>query len=86
MLCLDATISTEATRRIEVAVREAGAWGLKATGAGAGGCLVVAGPRERRDEIGAAAEAVGGRLLDWSFDFEGVTSRWGEDDAGSDGG
>ncbi len=82
---LDATISTEATRSIEAAVRDAGAWGLKATGAGAGGCLVVAGPSDRRADIGAAAAAVGGRLLDWSFDFEGVTSRWVKDDADNDG-
>ena len=83
---LDATISTEVTRNIEAAARDAGAWGLKATGAGAGGCLVIAGPRERKAGIGAAAEAVGGRLLQWSFDFDGVTSWRAEDGAGRDGG
>jgi D-glycero-alpha-D-manno-heptose-7-phosphate kinase len=83
---LDATISTAATRTIEAAVRDAGAWGLKATGAGAGGCLVVAGPPERRADIGAAAVAVGARLLEWSFDFEGVTTWLAEGDADNDGG
>ena len=80
---LDATISTEATRTIETAVRDAGAWGIKATGAGAGGCLIVAGPAERRAELGAAAQAAGGRLLEWSFDFRGVTGWQVEDDARS---
>jgi D-glycero-alpha-D-manno-heptose-7-phosphate kinase len=83
---LDATISTEVTRTIEAAVRDAGAWGLKATGAGAGGCLIIAGPRERKTDIGTVVEAVGGRLLQWSFDFDGVTSWRAEDDAGHDGG
>lgn len=81
---LDATISTEATRAIETAVRDAGAWGIKATGAGAGGCLIVAGPAERREELGAAAQAAGGRLLEWAFDFRGVTGWQVEDDARSD--
>ena len=80
---LDATISTEATRTIETAVRDAGAWGIKAAGAGAGGCLIVAGPAERRAELGAAAQAAGGRLLEWSFDFRGVTGWQVEDDARS---
>ena len=82
---LDATISTEATRTIETAVRDAGAWGVKATGAGAGGCLIVAGPAERRAELEAAAQAAGGRLLEWSFDFRGVTGWQVEDDARSHG-
>ena len=80
---LDATISTEATRTIETAVRDAGAWGVKATGAGAGGCLIVAGPAERRAELEAAAQAAGGRLLEWSFDFRGVTGWQVENDARS---
>ena len=52
---LDATISTNATQVIESAVRNAGAWGVKATGAGAGGCLIVAGPADNRGKIAAAA-------------------------------
>ena len=80
---LDATISTEATRTIETAVRDAGAWGIKAAGAGAGGCLIVAGPAERRVELGAAVQAAGGRLLEWSFDFRGVTGWQVENDARS---
>ncbi len=84
---LDATISTPATRDIETAVREAGAWAVKAAGAGAGGCLIVMGPADRQPEIRRAAEARGTegrvRTLDWSFDFEGVTSWETGGDAGS---
>ncbi len=83
---LDATISTNATRVIESAVRAAGAWGVKATGAGAGGCLIVAGPAEKRGDIAVAAESAGGQVLQWAFDFAGVTSWRAEDDAGPDGG
>jgi D-glycero-alpha-D-manno-heptose-7-phosphate kinase len=83
---LDATISTQATRTIESAVRQAGAWGVKGTGAGAGGCLVVVGPSDRRRDLCAAAERAGGRVLEWGFDFGGVTSWRVEHDAGSDAG
>ena len=67
-------------------MRTAGAWGVKATGAGAGGCLIVAGPTEKRADIAVAAESAGGQVLQWTFDFAGVTSRRAEDDAGHDGG
>ena len=90
---LDATISTPATREIETAVREVGAWAVKAAGAGAGGCLIVMGPADRQLEIRRAAEAQGvggggsrwgrGRTLDWWFDFAGVTSWETGGDAGN---
>ena len=83
---LDATISTNATQVIESAVRNAGAWGVKAAGAGAGGCLIVAGPADECETIAAAAEAAGGQVLEWAFDFAGVTSWQAEDDAGHDAG
>ncbi len=83
---LDATISTNATQNIESAVRDAGAWGVKATGAGAGGCLVGAGPAAKSGEIVAAAESAAGQVLQWAFDFAGVTSWQAEDDAGHDAG
>ncbi len=78
---LDITIATEGTRAIEAAARSAGAWGVKATGAGAGGCLLVLGPRDRRAAIEEAAAHAGGRVLEWNFDFEGVTGLHVEDDA-----
>ena len=75
---LDGTIATAVTKAIERAVRRAGAWGLKATGAGAGGCLLVLCAPERRGAIVGAAEAEGGRVLSCGFTSEGVTV-WEED-------
>src|SRR5262249_34064685 len=70
---LDATMATPATRRIEQAARAAGAWGLKATGAGAGGCLAILAPVDRGDAVRSAVGAEGARVLDFRFDFDGVT-------------
>ena len=78
---LDATICTEGTQKIEAAARHAGAWGIKATGAGAGGCLVVLGPPDRQEEIHRATELAGGQILNWSFDPDGVTGWRTERDA-----
>jgi D-glycero-alpha-D-manno-heptose-7-phosphate kinase len=82
---LDATISTTAVQRIEQGARAAGAWGIKATGAGAGGCLIACGPPERRNEIALAVARSGGTVLEAAFDFDGVTT-WEDGDAGDDGG
>lgn len=79
---LDGTISTPAVRVVERAARGAGAWGLKATGAGAGGCLLVLAPPGRRGEVARAVEAAGATVLPAQFDFTGVTV-W-EDDAPAD--
>jgi D-glycero-alpha-D-manno-heptose-7-phosphate kinase len=77
---LDPTMVTPATTRIDAAVREAGAWGLKATGAGAGGCVVVLCPTERRSAVTEAARVNGGKVLDFDFTFDGVRA-WQQDDA-----
>jgi D-glycero-alpha-D-manno-heptose-7-phosphate kinase len=69
---LDWSIATERTRAIERAVRDAGAWGLKATGAGAGGCLLVICPASSRERVSQAAAAVGGTPLDFGFVSSGV--------------
>ncbi|KPK01057.1 MAG: hypothetical protein AMS20_14320 [Gemmatimonas sp. SG8_28] len=69
---LDWSIATERTRAIERAVRDAGAWGLKATGAGAGGCLLVICPAARREGVWQAAAAAGGTPLDFDFASSGV--------------
>jgi D-glycero-alpha-D-manno-heptose-7-phosphate kinase len=79
-LQLDATMSTPHIRSIETAVRDAGAWGLKAVGEGAGGCFLVVCPPDRRDSVAAAAEAGGASQLCASFSFEGVTVVEPEDD------
>jgi D-glycero-alpha-D-manno-heptose-7-phosphate kinase len=77
--CLDATISTPGVRRVEQAARAAGAWGVKATGAGAGGCLAILAAPGDRGSVIAAVTTSGALVLDAPLDFEGLTLR--EDDA-----
>ena len=69
---LDQTMSTPVTEAIERATREAGAWGLKATGAGAGGCLVILCSPDDRERVVSAAQANGGKTLEYSFALDGV--------------
>lgn len=69
---LDATIATPGVRRIEEVLRSAGAWGVKATGAGAGGCLLAVVPAARREAVAAAAEAAGATVLPSRIDADGV--------------
>lgn len=69
---LHPTIATKKTTKIETAVRTAGAWGVKATGAGAGGCLLVLGPPAVRGMMEQAAQNAGGEILDFEFAMEGV--------------
>jgi len=76
---LDATISTERTRTIEAAVMSTGAWGLKATGAGAGGCLVVLLPEKRRADVADAVTRAGAKVLDARYSSAGVEV-WEEED------
>lgn len=78
---LDSTIATTHGLRIEAAVRRAGALGVKATGAGAGGCLVVLCPPDQRDAVIHAAVQESARVLDFAFDFDGVAV-WDAVDAG----
>ena len=79
---LDATTSTPATQTIERAARAAGAWGIKATGAGAGGCLFALCPPDRRAEVAGAITRAGGTVMEVGFDFEGVATWEVGDDAG----
>lgn len=72
---LDATIATPKIRQLDRQARQAGAWGLKATGAGAGGCLVILCPAERRAAVVDAVRAEGAKPLDIGFDVAGVTLR-----------
>lgn len=69
---LHATVSTETTEIIERQCREAGAWAVKATGAGAGGCLLVIAPPENKERVTKAAAAAGGEVLSFEFDWDGV--------------
>jgi D-glycero-alpha-D-manno-heptose-7-phosphate kinase len=75
---LDATISTPGMRAVEFAVRGAGAWGVKAAGAGAGGCLLALIAPNERGTVVQAATAAGALVLEARFDFLGV-SVWDED-------
>ncbi len=79
-LRLDATMTTPHIRSIESAVRDAGAWGVKATGEGTGGCFLVVCPPDKRDDVAAAAEAHGATQLRCCFSLEGVTVAEPEDD------
>ncbi len=76
---LHASISTPKIQAIEQAARQAGAWGLKATGAGAGGCMVVLCPAAGRDTVVAAVAAAGAEVLEAAFAFDGVTV-WQEEE------
>jgi D-glycero-alpha-D-manno-heptose-7-phosphate kinase len=76
---LDDTMSTPAMMQIEEAVRAAGAWGLKATGSGAGGCLVILCPPEARSGVASAAMSSGAELLEFDFTSEGVAV-WSQED------
>ncbi len=76
---LDATMFTPATRDMDAALRAAGCWGIKATGAGAGGCMVVLCPPDKRNQVAAAARAHGGRVLTCDYTFQGV-SVWQQED------
>lgn len=69
---LDATIATQKTRDIEEAARAAGAWGLKATGAGAGGCMVVFCSPDDRAAVSEAVTAAEAEVLSAGFSAEGV--------------
>jgi D-glycero-alpha-D-manno-heptose-7-phosphate kinase len=77
---LHASITTPKIATIEAAARAAGAWGLKATGAGAGGCMVVLCPAAARESVAAAVIGAGAEVLEMAFAFDGVTV-WEEEDA-----
>lgn len=77
---LDPTISTAGMQRIEHAMRHAGVWGVKASGAGAGGCLTAICAPSSRVSVVSAAEDAGAEVLDVGFASEGVRA-WEEHDA-----
>jgi len=76
---LDTTISTEPLRAIETAASAAGAWGLKATGAGAGGCVMILGPPAVRSAVADAVARAGATVLNVTFSFHGVAVDEGPD-------
>jgi D-glycero-alpha-D-manno-heptose-7-phosphate kinase len=72
---LDFTISTAAVQQVEDAARAAGAWGIKATGAGAGGCLLAIAPPDAVPDIRRAVGAAGATVLGATFADQGVEIR-----------
>jgi D-glycero-alpha-D-manno-heptose-7-phosphate kinase len=75
---LDLTISTPGLERVEQAARAAGAWGLKATGAGAGGCLIILASPDTVPAVRDAVRAVGATTLEAGFAAEGAGT-WEEE-------
>jgi D-glycero-alpha-D-manno-heptose-7-phosphate kinase len=61
------------------AARDAGAEGGKICGAGGGGYLLVATPPERRRDVFAALERLGGQMAAFAFSAEGVRARRGDE-------
>ena len=77
---LDSTIATPKSGAIERAAPDAGAWGGKATGAGAGGCMMLLAPPAQREAVVAAVQGAGARVLPAGFALEGVAV-WEREDA-----
>jgi D-glycero-alpha-D-manno-heptose-7-phosphate kinase len=67
-------IRTETMARLERVAAEAGADGVKACGAGAGGCLVFLARPGREFDVAEALRSAGGSPLRFSFDENGVVS------------
>jgi D-glycero-alpha-D-manno-heptose-7-phosphate kinase len=63
---------TDAMAALEAVGREAGADGVKACGAGAGGCLVFLARPGREGDVAAALEGARGTVLRFGFDLDGV--------------
>lgn len=68
---LDRGMATAEIRAIESAARSAGAIGVKATGAGAGGSLVLLAPG-RAASVTDAARHAGATILPYAWDWDGV--------------
>ena len=71
---LDEGMETDTMRRIADAAREAGADGVKACGAGAGGSMVFLARPGTEFDVAEAARQAGATILRFSFDDAGVTS------------
>jgi D-glycero-alpha-D-manno-heptose-7-phosphate kinase len=67
-------MQTDDMRRLERAAREAGADGVKALGAGAGGCLVFLARPGLDGAVADALRSAGGAVLPFTFDPRGVAA------------
>lgn len=49
-----------------------GALGIKILGAGGGGCILFYSKEDRRTQLRTALEKIGGKIIDFTFDFDGL--------------
>lgn len=66
-------VTTPAIEDLIARARQAGATAAKVCGAGGGGCLFSFGPPHLRGHIEAALTAGGARVLDYTFEADGLT-------------
>ena len=71
---LGAELETERMRELERVAFAAGADGVKACGAGAGGCLVFLAKPGREFDVAEALRGAGGQVLRFTFDTTGVVT------------
>ena len=71
---LNQKISNESIDQLYAIARKNGALGGKILGAGGGGYLLVYAPFERKHIIAAELEAVGGQVVGFNFDYDGLQS------------
>ena len=75
-------VMTPAMARLREAAMAAGAVGGKICGAGGGGCMLFLARPDHEVRVRRAVTEAGGRVLDFSFDHEGLQIwRWEEPDA-----
>jgi len=70
---LDPSITNERIERMFEAAEAAGAVGGKACGAGGGGCVLLLAAPGKRAEVCDALRRLGGRVVDFRFEFDGLT-------------
>jgi len=78
---LDAATTTPNVREIENAIRENGAWGVKPTGVGCGGCLLTVAPPEKMEAVRKAVLKLGVDTFDVAFEPDGCSVVQKEDEA-----
>ncbi len=70
---LDRSISNQQIENLFEIAWSSGAVAGKACGAGGGGCLLFLASPGRRDSIASKLTEAGGRIIDFKFEFEGLT-------------
>ncbi|GAB4464703.1 MAG: GHMP kinase [Armatimonadaceae bacterium] len=70
---LDASVTNDQMETLFDVAHRAGARGGKACGAGGGGCLYFVAEEGKRDAVAAALHEAGARIIDFCFEFDGLT-------------